>query len=74
MSVRRINAFAFIFVTILLDEIAFGIIIPGLHRLLSQLGHVKIWFMHAGWLLVIIQLCAGSFFIFTHTCWAFRQI
>jgi DHA1 family tetracycline resistance protein-like MFS transporter len=42
MSVKRKAAIGFIFVTLLIDVIGFGIIIPVLPKLISELKHVSI--------------------------------
>lgn len=63
MSVRRSRALAFIFVTILLDVIGFGVIIPVLPKLISELGHENL--VHAAqdgaWLLFTFALAQFIF-------------
>lgn len=63
MSVKRSSALSFIFVTILLDVIGFGVIIPVLPRLISELGHENL--IHAaqdgGWLLFTFALAQFIF-------------
>lgn len=63
MSVRRTNALAFIFVTILLDVIGFGVIIPVLPRLISELGHENLVdaSQDGGWLLFTFALAQFIF-------------
>lgn len=53
MSVKKTNALAFIFVTILIDVIGFGVIIPVMPKLLISLGHEDLAgaAQDGGWLL-----------------------
>ena len=57
------NAITFVLITVLLDIIGFGIIIPVLPRLIESIGEISLAdaAVMAGWMLTIILLARGPF-------------